>query len=272
MNTRTLCKHPFLLTVASAVLYSGTVWAGVDRPELPDADDSGVTILNNATNVTHWGLGAGAGFEAAPYKNYGTKFTPIPLFYFDNKWVHAFGTALDLKVGKWAGVNVALRASYAVGDGYKGSDAPILNGMQDRNGAFWYGPSLSWHTAYGTLSSDFLAGGNKGQQAEIGFFKEFEYGEFTFAPHAGIQWLSSKYVDYYYGVRPSEVRAGRPAYNGKSTWNESMGARVDYRLTAHQGLLFDIGVSHLGTGTTDSPLVGKRYVPQVKVGYLYQFR
>ncbi|PYE19703.1 outer membrane protein [Paraburkholderia silvatlantica] len=271
MNTTIFFKQRIFWIVLAA-LYSSAACAGPDRPELPDADDSGLTILNNATNVTHWGLGAGAGIESAPYKNYGTKFTPIPLFYFDNKWIHAFGTELDVKVGKWAGVNLALRGSYAVGDGYKGSDAAILNGMQDRNGAFWYGPVLSWSTAYGTLSGSFLEGGNKGQQAEIGFFKEFEYGRFTLAPHAGIEWLSNKYVDYYYGVRPSEARAGRPEYTGRSTWNESVGARIDYRLTAHQGLLLDVGVSHLGAGTTDSPLVGKRYVPQVKVAYLYRFR
>lgn len=272
MNTTIFCKLQLFLIAASAVLYSGAAWAGADRPELPDASESGLTILNNAPSVTHWGLGVGAGIEASPYKNFGTKFTPIPLLYLDNKWIHAFGTTLDLRVGKWAGVNVGLRGKYAIGDGYKGSDAPILNGMQNRHGAFWYGPSLSWHTTFGTLSGDFLEGGNKGQQAEIGFSKKFEYGRFTFTPHAGVEWHSSKYVDYYYGVQPSEALAGRPAYSGKSTWNESIGTRIDYRLTTHQAVMLDVGISHLGTGITNSPLVGKRYVPQVMIGYLYRFQ
>jgi outer membrane protein len=180
-------------------------------------------VLSNATNVTHWGLGVGAGIEQAPYKGYGTKFTPIPLILFDDKWVHILGTTVDLKIGKWSNVSLALRGKFALGDGYKGSDAPILNGMQNRNGAFWYGPALAWRTGFGTLSGDYLLGGNKGERAKIDFSKSFDYGNFSLEPHAGVEWLSSKYVNYYYGVRSSEVRAGRPEYTGKAAehvgWN-----------------------------------------------------
>ncbi|APA84893.1 MipA/OmpV family protein [Paraburkholderia sprentiae WSM5005] len=271
MNKRLRRRHHLLLAVASVALYSGSVRADDDGAESRNPDDSGLTVLSNATNVTHWGLGVAAGIEAAPYKGYGTKYTPIPLLFFDNKWVHAFGTSADLKLGSWAGVSVALRGHFAIGDGYKGSDAPILNGMQDRNGAFWYGPALAWHTAFGTLSGDFLEGGNKGQRAAIDFGKVFDYGRFSIEPHAGVEWLSSKYVDYYYGVRQSEARAGRPAYTGKSTYDMSLGTRVDYHFTRHQGVIFDVGISHPGGGITDSPLVGKRYIPEVKIGYLYQF-
>ncbi|MEN2472187.1 MipA/OmpV family protein [Burkholderia sp. GS2Y] len=263
--------NPLMLAVASACLYSGAAWADGASADPPSVDDSGFTVLSNATNVTRWGLGAGAGIEEAPYKGYGTRFTPIPLIFFENKWVHAFGTSLDLKIGNWNGVSVSLRGKYALGDGYKQSDAPILNGMQDRHGAFWYGPALSWRTAFGTLSGDFLAGGNKGERASIDFGKSFEYGRFSIEPHVGAEWLSSKYVDYYYGVRPSEVRAGRPAYSGKSTFDVSVGARVDYKFTRHQAVIFDVGASRSGSGITDSPLVGKRFTPQARIGYLYQF-
>jgi outer membrane protein len=264
-------EHQLVLAVASACLCSGAAWADGVSAEPPDTDDSGFTLLSNATNVTHWGLGVGAGIEQAPYKGFGTRFTPIPLVSLDNKWVHAFGTTVDLKIGKWSNVSFALRGKFAVGDGYRQSDAPILNGMQNRNGAFWYGPALAWRTSFGTLSGDFLAGGNKGEMASIDFSKSFEYGNFSLAPHVGAEWVSSKYVDYYYGVRPSEVRADRPQYTGKSTYDMSVGTRVDYRFTRHQIVILDIGVSHLGSGITDSPLVGKRFIPQAKVGYLYQF-
>lgn len=260
-----------MLAVASACLYSGAASADGASADPPSVDDSGFTVLSHATNVTRWGLGAGAGIEASPYKGDGTRFTPIPLIFFENKWVHAFGTSVDLKIGKWNDVSVSLRGKYALGDGYKQSDAPILNGMQDRNGAFWYGPALSWRTAFGTLSGDFLVGGNKGERASIDFGKSFDYGRLSIEPHVGAEWLSNKYVDYYYGVRPSEVRAGRPAYSGKSTFDVSVGARVDYKFTRHQAMILDVGASRSGSGVTDSPLVGKRFTPQAKIGYLYQF-
>jgi outer membrane protein len=70
----------------------------------------------------------------------------------------------------------------------------------------------------------------------------------------------------------SEVRAGRPEYTGKATWQTSVGTRIDYRFTKHQMATVDIGVAHLGSGITDSPIVGKRFVPEARIGYLYQFK
>jgi outer membrane protein len=241
-------------------------------PGVPDADDSGLTILSHATNVTHWGLGAGVNIKQQPYKGDGSAVSPVPLLNFDNKWVHFGGTTLDLKIGNWSGVSVALRGQFALFDGYNGSDAPILNGMQDRRGALWYGPALAWDSAFGKVSGDYLLGGNKGERAEIGYGKSFAVGSFSIEPHVGLEWLSSKYVDYYYGVRRSEARADRPAYNGTSTWNVSVGSRVDYHLTPHQTIILDVGVSHLGSGISDSPLVGKRFIPEATIGYLYQFK
>jgi outer membrane protein len=52
----------------------------------------------------------------------------------------------------------------------------------------------------------------------------------------------------------------------------SLGTKVDYRFTRHQLVFVDVGVTHLSSGITDSPLVGKRFVPEVRLGYLYQFK
>ncbi|RDK03200.1 MipA/OmpV family protein [Paraburkholderia lacunae] len=265
-------EYRVLLSAAFALLYAGSVWADSGGEDSAGADDSGFTVLSNATNVTHWGLGVGAGVAASPYKNGKTKFSPIPLITFDNKWVHALGTTVDLKIGKWQNVSVALRGVFAIGDGYNNSDAPILNGMENRRGAFWYGPALAWKTAFGTLSGDYLLGGNKGQRAKIDFSKSFDYGNFSFEPHAGVEWLSSKYVNYYYGVRPSEVRAGRPAYTGRAAYEMSIGTRVDYKFTPHQMVILDVGVAHFSSGITNSPIVGRQYIPEARIGYVYQFK
>lgn len=261
-----------LVPVALFALCTGMARAEDDASQ-PDASAPGFTLLSHATNVTRWGLGAGVGVAQSPYKGYGAKVEPLPLVFFDDKWVHVFGTTIDVKVGNACGVSVALRGKFSLGDGYKQSDAPILSGMQDRNGnVFWYGPALDWRSAFGTLSADYLVGGNKGARASLGFRKSFDFGKVSLSPHAGVDWLSAKYVDYYYGVLPSEARAGRSAYTGKATWSASIGASVDYSLTSRQSLLLDVGVSHLGSGIADSPLVGKRFIPEVKLGYVYRFK
>ena len=265
------CKSRLPLLAASVLLYSGTMWAeGVKAPA--GGDDSGFTLFSDSANVTHWGLGAGVGYRQSPYSGYGADFSPLPLVYFEDKWVRVLGTTLDAKVGKWGGMSFQLRGTYAFGDGYKGSDAPILNDMQKRKGAFWLGPAVTWDTEFGTLSADFLTAGDKGQKADMEFGKSFGFGEFSIKPHIGAQWLSDKNVDYYYGVMPSEARPGREQYSGQSTYNMSVGTRFDYRFTSHQSISLDVGVTRLGDGITDSPLVGKTYIPEAKLGYIYTFR
>ncbi|ASD79958.1 MipA/OmpV family protein [Burkholderia gladioli] len=237
------------------------------------SDPSGFTLLSNATNVTHWGLGAGAEVQTMPYKHYGANVAPIPLIYFDDKWVNVVGTTVDLKVGQWDSVSIALRGRVGILEGYKQSDAPVLNGMQNRDSvAFWYGPTLAWDSALGTLSSSYLFGGNKGRQASLDFRKEIQAARWTVVPHMTVEWLSGDYVDYYYGVTPSEMRPGRPAYKGSSASKVSIGTRVAYQLTEHQSVGVDISVAHLGGGITDSPLVGRRFVTGATLGYVYQFR
>ncbi|WP_244438828.1 MipA/OmpV family protein [Paraburkholderia dilworthii] len=262
-------KYRMLLATASLFLSAGIVRAqNVNNPE-----GSGFTVLSKATNVTHWGLGAGVGIEPSPYKGDSARITPIPLFYVDNKWISAFATTLDLKVGQWNDVSLALRGRVGILEGYKASDAPILNGMQNRDSVtFWYGPALGWHSGFGTLTASYLIGGNKGQQAAVEFRKTFESGKWTIEPHADAKWLNSKYVDYYYGVMQSEARAGRPAYDGKSTVNATIGTRVAYQMTQHQSVSLDLQVTHLGSAISDSPLIGKRFIPAARLGYIYQFK
>jgi MipA family protein len=117
------------VVIAAVILHSSFV-----RAEEPNAtpfsdDDTGFALLSNATNVTKWGLGVGAGVEQSPYRGDGAKFSPIPIVYFDDKWVHFAGTTLDLKIGNWSSVLFSLRGTHAIEEGYKGSDVTALNGM-----------------------------------------------------------------------------------------------------------------------------------------------
>lgn len=272
MKENFLPLHLILLTLASLAASCQTAWANEGSANPANINPSSLDRKKGDENTSHWGLGLGAGAKGLPYKGDRTKITPVPLIYFDNNRVHLLGTTVDLTIANWHGIRYTLRGKFSLGDGYQQSDAPILNGMASRHGAFWYGPAIAWHTGFGVFSGDYLTSGSKGQRAELTFGKSFDLGDFSVFPHLGLEWLGSRYVDYYYGVRASEARADRSAYTGDATWNTSVGARFGYRLTEHQRLILDIGVSHLGSGITDSPLVGKRYMSEAAFGYLYKFK
>ncbi|WP_155637354.1 MipA/OmpV family protein [Burkholderia cepacia] len=257
------------LLIPSLFLVSDVAWA--DAQNTPG--DSGFTILSNATNVTHWGLGAGVAAAPSPYRGDRAMIMPIPLLSIENKWISVFATTLDLKVGQWSGVTLAMRGRVGILEGYKASDAPILNGMQNRDDiTFWYGPTLGWNSELGSLTASYLVGGNKGSQASVEFSKAFESNKWAIEPHADVRWVSDKYVGYYFGVTPSEARVGRSVYDGTSALMTSIGARLSYRIAPSQSVNLDLKVTHLGSGISDSPLVGRRFIPSVSLAYLYQFQ
>ncbi|RLM24475.1 hypothetical protein BIY29_08715 [Brenneria alni] len=271
MSKTPSCTWSLPLFTAVLFLPSASSWAAGEENRAVENTSSGFTLLSDQPNVTRWGLGVGVGYKESPYEGVGSSFSPLPLLYFDNKWAHFVGNKLDLKVGRWSDVSVTLRGEYALGEGYKGSDSSALRGMEKRKRAFWYGPSVAWNTGFGTLTGEFLTAGSKGQKAKIHFGKDINYSRWSVTPYVSAQWRSHKNVDYYYGVRESETRAGRTAYDGESTYKFSLGSRFDYRLTEHQKLGVDISLTRLGSGITDSPLVDHSVIPAATLYYLYQF-
>ena len=222
---------------------------------------------------SHWGLGLGVGTQHGLYKGISSRTTVIPLILYDNEYVHVLGNTVDLKLPSAAGVNFALRAKYDLGSGYKATDSSYLTGMAERKGSVWLGGAATWENDVATLSVQWLkaSGASKGQQFEINAEHAFRFGRLQLIPHIGAEWSDKKYVDYYYGVLPSEATALRPAYAGNSTTDVSAGLRINYAVERNQLILLDISDKHRGTNITQSPLVDKTSTPALRVGYLYKF-
>jgi outer membrane protein len=275
-HDRVRCTRRFLPLLATLSYLCGLPHAQAQAlapaQSAPSADSLPATTLDNTdlVNTTRWGLGAGVGIERSPYVGVGTRFSPLPLVLFDDKWIHFFGETLDIKAPQFYGVTASLRTRFSIGDVYKGSDSPALNGMATRTGAVWVGPALSWHNPYLDVSGEFLFS-SKGQQGKVVLDKGFKLGQVRIAPHIGVEYLSSKDVNYYYGVLPNEVTATRAAYNGRATYNFVAGTEFDWSLTPHQTIRADLGLTRYGSGITSSPLVDKKVSPEMKIGYLYTF-
>lgn len=267
-----VCGHnlPALFTLASLLSFSAAASATTaQNNKLPR--DEGFVLFSDIPNENHWGLGLGIAFSKSPYIGADSDISPFPVAYFDNKWMNLSGNSFDVKIGKWDNAKISLHTEYALGDGYEESDSWILNDMKKRKPGLWIGPKIEWNTDMVTITTQYLLAGNKGQKAVLGLNKEFSFGEFVFSPHTEVEWLSNKYVEYYYGVRDSEARPWRDKYEGTSTYRVSGGLRVDYAFTSNQKISFDVGVSHSGSGVSHSPLVDNSTIPEVKLGYFYRF-
>jgi MipA family protein len=79
--------------------------------------------------------------------------------------------------------------------------------------------------------------------------------DFVLVPSIRFDWLSSKLVDYYYGVRPTESVPGRHVYTGRET--VKLGAQLTgfLRMSDTTALFAGCHAEHFGSGITDSPIV-----------------
>jgi len=228
---------------------------------------------NGAKNIEpSWGLGLGVGVQRSPYRGYGNKTTALPILLYNSQHFRVAGTTADFKLGSVSQFDFALRAKYS-NAGYKSGDAAVLNGMDERKDGFWLGGAAAWRAPFAKFTLEWLkaAGNSNGQTVKLGAERGFIVGRIKLTPHLGVSWMNNDYVNYYYGVKSSEVTSTRAAYNGKSTVDSSVGLRTDYSLTKAQAMFVDLSLTHYGSGITDSPLVDRSTSPSLRLGYIYKF-
>jgi outer membrane protein len=226
-----------------------------------------------------WGLGVAVISTQKAYKGIDRDNVALPLVYFENRWVRLFGPGVEFKLPSLdlsasQKVDFRLVAKYDR-SGYDSDDAPVLSGMEERKDVFWAGAKVTWRNDVADISAEVLADASnhsKGRRATLGLERTFRLGQHVmFVPRVSATWLSDKYVDYYYGVRDTEIRADRPAYSGKSAVNAELGARATYLFNAAHSVFVDVGVTRLAKEMKNSPLVERSTESRVAAGYLYRF-
>ncbi|USX18745.1 MipA/OmpV family protein [Oxalobacteraceae bacterium OTU3REALA1] len=247
-----------------ALLLSGAAQAQVLAPELAAKEAS--------PEPSHWGLGLAAGYTASAYRDFDNKVQGLPLLMYENRYISFFGTTLDAKLPSAGPISFRLRAKYS-GDGYEAKDSPYLSGMDERKSGLWVGGAAIWRNSIVNASVEALTatGDAEGKRVKLELSRNFRSGALTVTPRVAANWHDDKYVDYYYGVKSTEVRAGRARYVGESTTNAEVGVRFGYAVTPRHNVFVDVSATALGSSIKDSPLVEKSSESSVRFGYLYNF-
>jgi outer membrane protein len=223
-------------------------------------------------SVTIAGLGGGAVRE--PYRGMKTRTRVLPLLIYENRWVSVALPTVDLKLGHTGPVSWRLRTRFGF-DGYQAKDSAFLAGMARRKESLWLGSAAIWDAGpLGELSVEAVAdalGHSKGRVFALQYEKRFEFGDLAVTPRAGLRGVDQKYVDYYFGVRPTEALTGRPVYVGDSATQVEAGLRLAYATGKNEMLFADLSGLKLGRPVENSPLVARRYQASVFAGWLYRF-
>jgi len=223
-------------------------------------------------------IGAGPFFQSEPYKGAPTLILPSPVIFFDNSVVYArwsrFGVYFlgDKKEDYSWGFSLTVQPRTL---GYKSSDSDFLRGMSDRESTLEGGLAFSAISNKSTyievmLLADIL---NKYKswigRVEVG--DEYKVGKFTFYPSAIILYQPRKFIDYYYGVKNSEVTLNRPAYSPNGGFTFGLQTYIKYPLTDKLSAFFNLRADRIPSSAYNSPLVNNKFIYSGLASLIYTF-
>jgi MipA family protein len=127
-----------------------------------------------------------------------------------------------------------------------------------------------WGTPYAELTHD-VSHNSQGTELKLGYWNEWVRGGLTLRPHAALAWRNDKLNDYYYGVRPGEATAERPAYTPGAGVDLLLGLYGTYRLSGNWNLVGQLTAGRRSAGVRASPIVEDRFDAAFMLGVLYDF-
>ncbi|MCK9491505.1 MAG: MipA/OmpV family protein [Sulfurimonas sp.] len=220
-------------------------------------------------------IGAGAFFQSQPYENVDATILPSPVIFFDNSIIYI----------QWSRAGV-----YFLGDrdedfawgfsltaqprvyGYKADD---IAGMDERRKTFEGG--LAFSTKKGPahlelmLLTDIL---NRHDswilKSEMGV--DFKIGDFSFYPSLILVYESSKFLNYYYGVKKSEELKNRKAYTPNDGLSVGIQTYIKYPITKDISTLVNLRIDKLSNEATSSPIVNEDYLYSGLLSLIYTFK
>lgn len=220
------------------------------------------------------GLGAVVRSSRSPYVGAGQRNDLVPLYLYEGKHVFLHASRGGVKLLDDGKTRFDLFLDYRF-EGFPSDRIPAsLAGMQPRGPTTDAGVSLRYHSPWGTFGTEIVhdaLGITNGSEVRLNYSADWSSGRLHLRPALTFSARSARLNNYYYGVRPEEATAGRPAYEpgaGTSTWLGVYGA---YELSKHWRLLGGIGANRFSSGVRDSPIVRNGTQPEVLLGAAYDF-
>jgi outer membrane protein len=220
-----------------------------------------------------WSVGGGFVASPRPYLGSDAKVIPIPVVGLRYKrwFVQGIRGGYDvIEKGAFTG-SLFAQARFR---GLEPEASAFLEGMEPRKKSADAGGELAYRGRPIGFRAAFVSdalGRSNGQEFSAVAVTGAPLGRFLILLGAGPHWLSAKRVDYYYGVRKDEVRPGRPAYVGNSTWNLDINLTVNVKITEKWRLFTIVNREGFGSGITDSPLVDRSSAFAMVTSLTYNF-
>jgi MipA family protein len=155
--------------------------------------------------------------------------------------------------------------------GFNAGDGARLSGMTARRSGIEAGLSVDYGSNDTGVSLGYLhdiTGASDG-----GLFRLIAFKRFDITDHlgvdafAGVELLSAKMANYYFGVGSGEATAGRPPYQPGNATDLNAGLHFNFDFGRKSTLLFGYETTRLGDVLANSPIVERRMSNLFYFGY-----
>jgi outer membrane protein len=219
-----------------------------------------------------WSGYAGAGVMMFPRYTGGraSESIAVPLLMFEYKET-VYVDLLRAGVRMWSSADRKLAVGVAAEPrfGFRGGDGARLAGMSRRRDSIEAGPSVEWETVVASFNFAWfgdVAGTSGGNSLRTSAYRQLvDSAQWDIGGYAGLERVSSKITNYYFGVRSGEATAGRASYQPGAATHLTMGLSATYKLSDRHGLLLGAQTTYLGGAAAASPIVETRHAV---IGYL----
>lgn len=259
------------LVTAALALCLSLVSGGAAAAESNDSPILAATVPERTGGA---GIGLVMRFENSPYRGGGTRNDLVPIYMYEGEraYLEAYRAGLkldetpdsrfDVFIGyRFEGFPYDLIPASLAGMANRGSGANLGLGYQHRK---------PWGTLFGEVLHD-VAGGSNGSEVRAGYRYDWVVGKLQLQPQITLAARDANLNNYYYGVRPSEATATRPAYEPGSGVNTELGLSAVYRLSTRWRMIGNVSGKHWSSGVRASPIVEDRKQLAGQLGLAYDF-
>lgn len=221
------------------------------------------------------GLGMAVRTERSPYKDVEARYDLLPLYLYDDErvYLHSYRAGLKLKTtGAWhADAFLAERF-----EGFTAGERPAaLQGLQSREPGVDVGLGVQFVQPGGAALVEVrrdVSNASDGLEARLGYFGRIDTERWVLSPFVLVAVRDAALNDYYYGVRASEARPGRPAASLGYGIDLMLGLQGRYELSTHWRAVLGVGVTRMAETIRDSPIVGNDSLLSAYLGVAYDFQ
>ena len=215
-----------------------------------------------------WSVGAGFIHSESPYTGVKDKNFPIPYFTYKKQRLFIRGLNVDYNFYESNHLKAsAILDGMLFGSGYEAKDSTTLVGMDERKGSIRAGGGVSGRfnkiQIRGKILKDIL-GVHGGIDGELGLGYNFPisvlFTDFPFTMiglSLGYKFYDQKYINYYFGVKPSEALANRSTYTSKRAQSPFLSSFLRMQLSKKWSFMTILKIEWPPSEITNSPIVDK---------------